>query len=73
MKRFVLAITLTCALAATALAGEVPTTGITAPPPSEPSSPTTLPGEIPTGDYELEPMSGSDLVAALLSILNAAL
>ena len=36
MKRFVLAIALACALSSTALAGEVPTTGVTTPEPPNP-------------------------------------
>jgi hypothetical protein len=72
MKRFVLAITLACALSATSLAGEVPTTGIT-PPPPPPEAPATLPGDVPSTDYESSPIAESDLLAALLSILNAAL
>ena len=76
MKRLVLAITLSCALAATAMAGEIPSTGVTPPPPPPPPPPeasATLPGDVPSTDYESSPIAESDLLAALLSILNAAL
>jgi hypothetical protein len=33
MKRFVLALAFTCALSATAMAGEIPSTGVAQPPP----------------------------------------
>lgn len=36
MKRFVMTIALTCALSASALAGDVPTVGVTPPPPPPP-------------------------------------
>ncbi len=49
MKRFVMTIALTCVLSASALAGDVPTVGVTAPPPPETSTP-TAPGEIPSTD-----------------------
>ena len=39
MKRFVLAVTLACALAATALAGEIPSTGSPAPAPGNTQGP----------------------------------
>jgi hypothetical protein len=48
MKRFVMSMALTCVLSASALAGEIPTVGVTAPPPDEPP-PVTAPGEIPSG------------------------
>ncbi len=47
MKRFVMTVALTCVLSSSALAGEVPTVGVTAPPPAETSIP-TAPGDIPT-------------------------
>jgi len=40
MKRFVIAVALTCVLMGSALAGEVPSVGFTAPPPDEPPAPT---------------------------------
>ena len=57
MKRFVMAITLSGALSASTLAGEIPTVGVTPPPP--PSTP-TAPGEIPTSGYAQE-MSEAEL------------
>lgn len=39
MKRFALAVALACALSATTLAGDVPSTGITSPPPPPATSP----------------------------------
>lgn len=50
MKRFVLAVALTCVLTGSALAGDIPSVGFTAPPPDEPTltTTTTAPGEIPT-------------------------
>ena len=68
MKRLALAIALTCALGVTAMAGEIPSTGITSPPPEPPA---TSPGDVPSTDFELA--AESDLIAVLLSILNAAL
>ncbi len=63
MKRFVLALTLVCALSGTALAGLIPTTDVAPPqppPPDEttitgdiPSTGFTLPGDIPTVDLLL--------------------
>jgi hypothetical protein len=49
MKRFALALAFTCVLSATAVAGEIPSTGITSPPPPPPpgaTAQTDLPGEI---------------------------
>ncbi len=47
MRRFVMTVALTCVLAGSALAGEVPSVGVIPPPPSTP----TTPGEIPSGGY----------------------
>ena len=49
MKRFVMTIALTCVLSGSALAGEIPSVGVTAPPPP-PSTP-TVPGEVPSVGY----------------------
>jgi hypothetical protein len=46
MKRFLLVVTLTCALSSTALAGNIPTGDIAPPPPPPPEAE----GNIPTGD-----------------------
>jgi hypothetical protein len=47
MKRFVMTFALTCVLSCSALAGEVPSVGLTTPPPEETTS--TAPGDVPTG------------------------
>lgn len=48
MKRFLLAVALTCALSSVALAGDVPSTGINA---EEPPIETESLGEIPSTDF----------------------
>ena len=50
MKRFVMAVALTCSLSASSLAGEIPSGGIASPPPpyQAQSTTTTTPGEVPT-------------------------
>ena len=53
MKRFVIAVALTCVLSGSALAGDVPSVGFTAPPPDEPP-PVTAPGDIPTVGFTQE-------------------
>jgi len=52
MKRFVMTITLTCALSGSVLAGDVPTVGINAPPPETPAPNAT--GEIPSVGFTQE-------------------
>ncbi len=52
MKRFVLAMALTCALSVTAMAGEIPSTGITAPG-EVPTTGLTSPGDIPGVDLSI--------------------
>jgi hypothetical protein len=47
MKRFLMTIALTCVLSGTALAGLIPSDGVTAPPPDETTVP-TAPGDIPS-------------------------
>lgn len=47
MKRSLMTIALTCVLSGTALAGLIPSDGVTAPPPDETSTP-TAPGDIPS-------------------------
>jgi hypothetical protein len=47
MKRFVMTIALTSVLSCSALAGDVPSVGFTAPPPPEPPT-ATAPGDVPT-------------------------
>ena len=46
MKRFMLAIALTCVLSVSAIAGEMPTMGVAAPTPTPAVA--TAPGEMPT-------------------------
>ncbi len=50
MKRFLMTIALTSVLSASVLAGDVPTVGVTAPPPAQTST-LTSPGEIPSGGF----------------------
>lgn len=65
MKRFAIAVVLTCALSGVALAGDIPSSGITAPPPDE----TTQPGDIPSTDST----SPGDMPTCGLSLLLTAL
>lgn len=59
MKRLILAVAFACALSATAIAGEIPTTGVTSA------------GEIPTtGVTAPQPTSNSLVVTAILTIIN---
>lgn len=51
MKRFVMTMALTCVLAGSALAGDIPSVGFTAPPPDETTPTATVTGEIPTVGY----------------------
>lgn len=70
MKRFAMAITLSCVLSASALAGDVPSVGIPAPPPNGATQTTTStsPGDIPiSGTAE----QVSDVaLSALLTVLG---
>lgn len=50
MKRFVMTVALTCVLSGSALAGDIPTVGFTAPPPNETTN-STAPGDIPNVDF----------------------
>ena len=76
MKRFLSAIALTCALAVSAFAGDLPTGGFTSPSPGDlptggVSSPapteTTSPGDLPTGGFA-EQLSDSALSALLTAL-----
>ncbi len=76
MKQFLGAIALACVFSISAVAGELPTSGVTSPAPGElPTSgissvsPTaTSPGELPTGGFA-EQVSDAAL-SALLSVLR---
>lgn len=77
MKRFFGAIALACVFSAPALAGDVPTSGVTSPAPgdvptsgissTEPTT-TTSPGDVPTSGFA-EQVSDAAL-SALLSVLG---
>ncbi len=66
MRYLALALVLACVLSGTALAGEIPTTGATAPPP--PSSVVT-PGEIPTTGA-IAPQASSTALTIILTLLG---
>ena len=72
MKRFLIAIALTCALSSSALAGDIPTDGSAAPAPNgitqTPGETQTPPGDIPSGGVA-EQVS-NDALSALLSVLS---
>lgn len=69
MKRFLMAVALSCALSATALAGNVPSTDVAPPTPTPENAQTTLPGNIPTSDYA-PPPEESHLLTVLLTIIG---
>jgi hypothetical protein len=70
MKRFMMTIALVCVLSSSALAGEIPTSGVTSPPPGEPTETTsaTSPGEIPTSGFEQQISDAA--LSGLLSVLG---
>jgi hypothetical protein len=76
MKRLLSAIALTCLLAVSALAGDLPTAGVTSPSPGDlptagvtsQATGTTSPGDLPTGGFA-EQVSDAAL-SALLSVLG---
>ena len=70
MKRFLIAIALTCALCSSAFAGDIPSVGAPAPNgiTQTPGETQTPPGDIPT-DGKAEQIS-SDALSALLSVLS---
>lgn len=70
MKRFLSAMSLTCILAVSAFAGEVPTSGAPSPPPPATNQITSaaLPGEVPTSGY-VEQISDAAL-SGLLTVLG---
>jgi hypothetical protein len=72
MKRFVMAIALSCVLSASTLAGEVPSGGFTAAPPDQttPTTSTTAPGEISTSGFTQQVSEAAlDLVQMVLGII----
>jgi hypothetical protein len=69
MKRFLMMIALTCALSASAFAGDIPSVGAPAPPPvGMTQTHPTVAGEIPSGG-KAGRFSGEAL-SALLSVLS---
>ena len=66
MRHLALAVLLACMLSGTARAGEVPSTGVVAPPP--PSTVTTT-GEIPTTDATV-PQTSSTLLTIILTLIR---
>ncbi len=71
MRRLMLATALACVLSATAIAGEIPTTG--APAPGEiPTTGVTVAGEIPTTGAPVAPPSSSNsmVVNAILTLIS---
>lgn len=71
MKRFAMALVLACALSGTALAGDVPSTGIASPPPVPPDE-TAQFGNIPNTD-STSPGDGPTCgLSILLTILDLA-
>lgn len=76
MKRFLMALTLTCAFAISASAGDISTSGSPAPaPPGTVQTDSTIPGDIPSVPGDI-PISGvadqltSDWLTVLTAILN---
>lgn len=68
MRRLTLAVVLACALCGIARAGEVPTTGLVAPPP--PPNPVIISGEVPsTGATTLE--QATNVLATVLTIISS--
>lgn len=67
MKRFLLALTFTCVLSASAMAGSIPTCG--APDPGETNGP-PAPGDQGNGGIVDDGDQGSGNLAALLTILD---
>lgn len=71
MKRFLMTIALTCVLSASALAGDMPTCGVTSTQPGGATQITdeTLPGNIPT-DGAVEPTMANATLEAMISLLS---
>ena len=71
MKRFIAAMALACVLSVSALAGEIPTSGITSPTPNgtTPTTNATSPGEIPCGFADQISEAGLSGLLAVLGLL----
>jgi hypothetical protein len=71
MRRFLMTIALSCVLSASALAGEIPTSGVTSPQPSGTIQTTTetSPGEIPCGFAEQISEAGLSGLLAVVGLL----
>ena len=72
MKRFVMAVALTCVLAGSVLAGDIPSVGFTAPPPPPPDglAASTAQGDVPTVGLTQEMSEAAlDLFQTLLTVL----
>jgi hypothetical protein len=73
MKRFVMAVALSCALFATALAGDVPSTDKPSPAPADiPTCGSPSPGDIPTTDVPAPGEIPSTDLSVVLMILALA-
>ena len=70
MKRFLAAMALACVLSASALAGEISTSGFTSPPPPPTTETTSAPspGEIPSSDLAQQTI-GDEVIVNVLGIL----
>lgn len=68
MKRFMLAVALTCVLSVSVIAGEMPTMGIAAPSPTP--AVTTAPGEMPTTGAPGEIQGPGFLATVILAIIT---
>ncbi len=73
MKRFAMAITLSCVLSSSALAGEIPMTGPVPPPPPQGMVDSTSPGEIPMvpGDIPSDGVADQLSIDALFTLMSA--
>lgn len=72
MKRFLAAMALACVLSASALAGDISTSGFTSPPPPPTTETTSAPspGEIPSGDFAQQ-MIDDEVIMNVLGNLYA--
>lgn len=75
MKRFLAAMALACVLSVSALAGDLPTSGVPSPAPNGPIETTaTAPGDLPTGGVaspsgETETSVGSMVLLTIINLL----